>query len=1103
MDRQARERTRKRDSSSVSLASSSASMSSSSSTATLAGHQGGSQTPGRAALVHHDSLTPTATPTAGEQSRYYQSNDDPRRSSTGPSETIFQSPVRDRFDRHEHLLRVDTLLSPSIPSSSEVSSVGSLSPVSLQPPYHHQANWMSSPHTLASYDRASLYEFAQQQQQTQSAQPLATSRADTSRQDLQQQTDLQRAAQSFASPPLLHRTWSNQSSVHSRGSTNLTTPSVTSSSSLSASFGAQQPSVGQSLASMTTNGTRAQQQQQQQPLSLHHHSESASSTASAKAAARREDQFNSTVAGLASPLSPHVEPFSPSGSSSSSLAGMTSTTGNNSSSNGSGSANHAQQFSSANTGGIIGDRQQPSSSAASSNSVSPSPFRDSEPRWPTPFGDDADTATNGSRSSKYSPTHLRETALFPQGLGLQRTPLERTSLAQAQAQAGSRQLMVDQLRAVQQAQQNAAAFAQPPQSKTPSGMPMNAEFASLAALNQLTSPQLGNTGSYGTTGNGLANASALADFMQAQQALNAGQAPLLANTSLSGGLSSLGIPGNGQEEVSTIFVVGFPDDMQEREFQNMFIFCPGFEAATLKVPPGSSSSQGVETNFGLNAYDDAFGTNSIESTLNHFMQQQQSQQSNPQSASMASRRQIIGFAKFKTRTEAIDARNILTGRKVDAERGNVLKAEMAKKNLHTKRGLSNDAPLGSATTNVGNAAGNASIAPLLNLARNAARAEGIISTPNLATLGGSPSFDPAKNAQSAALASLREREQEALRALQATAALKAARNNSLASSAWASPPQESHDTFQERPQVFRSQSDFMAQMQQRAMSPPSEYLSSGLTQSMGGQRNHSAALERLSQHYGPSALEAIQHELAQASINDKAAEQYEAASRSSNSSRTFSPPAGTQRSESVNPPCNTLYLGGLPSLAASASSIRQLEETLRLHFQRLQGFRRLCFRQKSNGPMCFVEFESTDAATRAMNEMNGNTLGGLVRSGIRVSFSKNPLFLRGPSPHDGGSVGSALSPPPMTNEERRGAGYQAFESERAKEKDVTCHVSIAATHSSPAKSKPLHYLVSTYKRSRCSPLPVQMPPTYANAPYLRKILDKDRLTNQPLPSDGQ
>jgi hypothetical protein len=36
------------------------------------------------------------------------------------------------------------------------------------------------------------------------------------------------------------------------------------------------------------------------------------------------------------------------------------------------------------------------------------------------------------------------------------------------------------------------------------------------------------------------------------------------------------------DDVTTIFVVGFPDDMQEREFQNMFIFSKGFEAASLK-----------------------------------------------------------------------------------------------------------------------------------------------------------------------------------------------------------------------------------------------------------------------------------------------------------------------------------------------------------------------------------------------------------------------------------------------------------------------------------------------------------------------------------------
>ena len=46
-----------------------------------------------------------------------------------------------------------------------------------------------------------------------------------------------------------------------------------------------------------------------------------------------------------------------------------------------------------------------------------------------------------------------------------------------------------------------------------------------------------------------------------------------------------------KEDISTIFVVGFPEDMQEREFQNMFMFSSGFEAATLKVP---SSKDGEE-----------------------------------------------------------------------------------------------------------------------------------------------------------------------------------------------------------------------------------------------------------------------------------------------------------------------------------------------------------------------------------------------------------------------------------------------------------------------------------------------------------------------------
>lgn len=115
------------------------------------------------------------------------------------------------------------------------------------------------------------------------------------------------------------------------------------------------------------------------------------------------------------------------------------------------------------------------------------------------------------------------------------------------------------------------------------------------------------------------------------------------------------IPAASSEEITTIFVVGFPDDMQEREFQNMFLFSPGFEAATLKIPSNFHSAETAE--------DSGFH----------------------QASSQASRKQIIGFAKFRSRSEAMDARDVLNGRRVDPERGCVLKAEMAKKNLHTKR----------------------------------------------------------------------------------------------------------------------------------------------------------------------------------------------------------------------------------------------------------------------------------------------------------------------------------------------------------------------------------------------------------------------------------
>ncbi|OTB11075.1 hypothetical protein K445DRAFT_69008 [Daldinia sp. EC12] len=96
-----------------------------------------------------------------------------------------------------------------------------------------------------------------------------------------------------------------------------------------------------------------------------------------------------------------------------------------------------------------------------------------------------------------------------------------------------------------------------------------------------------------------------------------------------------------------------------------------------------------------------------------------------------------------------------------------------------------------------------------------------------------------------------------------------------------------------------------------------------------------------------------------------------------------------------NPPCNTLYVGNLP--------IDTSEEELKAMFSKQRGYKRLCFRTKQNGPMCFVEFEDVSFATKALHELYGTPLHNSIKGGIRLSFSKNPLGVRsGQSPGQNG-----------------------------------------------------------------------------------------------------
>ncbi|KAI5301398.1 hypothetical protein KEM55_001759, partial [Ascosphaera atra] len=94
-----------------------------------------------------------------------------------------------------------------------------------------------------------------------------------------------------------------------------------------------------------------------------------------------------------------------------------------------------------------------------------------------------------------------------------------------------------------------------------------------------------------------------------------------------------------------------------------------------------------------------------------------------------------------------------------------------------------------------------------------------------------------------------------------------------------------------------------------------------------------------------------------------------------------------------NPPCNTLYVGNLPHDTS--------EDELKALFSKQRGYKRLCFRNKQNGPMCFVEFEDISAATKVLTDLYGWQLSNSVKGGIRLSFSKNPLGVRNPAPMAG------------------------------------------------------------------------------------------------------
>lgn len=317
------------------------------------------------------------------------------------------------------------------------------------------------------------------------------------------------------------------------------------------------------------------------------------------------------------------------------------------------------------------------------------------------------------------------------------------------------------------------------------------------------------------------------------------------------------------DEISTIFVVGFPPDMKEREFQNLFMFASGFEGASLKVPDSSHSFDSAYTT----------GHNTDEEVLSVIQSR----------SAPIFKQQIIGFARFQRRQDALAARDHLNGRCIDAERGSILKVEMAKKNLF--------------------------IAPRKASLHN-------------------------------------------YMAMTATTAIKC--------------EEQGYAGDFDEPLVPMMKTTRSLSLSIPGNPAPIDISLPSALFSKGGCNEKPDILKQ------PTFIPPV--------------------------NRSFSLVGGGNPSTNgmyilgENPPCNTLYVGNLPLNAD--------EEELRELFAICEGYRRLSFKNKPNGPMCFIEFDDVACARKAMDSHYGTLLSSSTKGGIRLSYSKNPLGVRSATPNE-------------------------------------------------------------------------------------------------------
>ena len=231
----------------------------------------------------------------------------------------------------------------------------------------------------------------------------------------------------------------------------------------------------------------------------------------------------------------------------------------------------------------------------------------------------------------------------------------------------------------------------------------------------------------------------------------------------------------------------------------------------------------------------------------------------------------------------MEARDLLTGRKVDAERGCVLKAEMAKKNLHTKRGLSN------------NVDHSVKPVPYVNNFRRRSAPE--------------TNWDPYAEYN------------------------PLDRANSFPNSDMFPNPSLPSPSIMEAPCPLTDVFDPFNRNQSFENSETGDFEPSLPAYMSSHSRGFSSVL------YNSDAL--LAKNMSSLSIS---APSFDPMTSYSNSFTSSSP---SLNGMDQNPPCNTLYVGNIPNETS--------EEELVALFSPCPGYKRLSFKSRSNGPMCFVE----------------------------------------------------------------------------------------------------------------------------------------------------